>query len=235
MKPPRVIFFDFGDTLVETEPSYIERLRMSFVADGVEVTYDDMERAFVEADWRSALAIMDRKPFREDAWRELYIAVMLDTLQVPDKSKSTLRQISDRMATIIPVRRVMPGVVEFLEACAETGIRMAILSNNDGSMKHKAVKTGIADYFEMFVDSTIEKTAKPDPDFFTRSMRRMDVVPGECLHVGDLLGCDVAGAQAAGIPAVWFNQRKYRPDSPIEPEIEVGDYSALAKLLEIRL
>jgi putative hydrolase of the HAD superfamily len=234
MKPPRAIFFDFGDTLVETAPPYLERLRMSFEAEGVRVTYEDMERAYLEADWRTAKALLNRKPFPEDAWRELFMAVMLETLHIDKKPRALLQRVADRMTTIVPERKLVEGAGEFVELCKQRGIKMAILSNNDGRTREKAAEVGIADYFEHFLDSTIEGTPKPNPEFFERAIERMGVSPEECVHVGDLLGCDVMGAQAANIPAAWLQQRKYSPRAPVEPEITVSEFDQLARLLEMK-
>ncbi len=234
MKPPRVVFFDFGDTLVETIPLYVERLRMSFEAEGIGATYEEMEQAFIEADWRSAKALLGRKPFPGDAWRELYMAVIMEKLRIKDDVRELLQRVADRMGTIRPKRKLVEGAKEFVELCRRRGVRMAVLSNNDGRTAQKAAEVGIADYFELFLDSTIEGILKPDPEFFRRAIDRMKISPAECLHVGDLLGCDVMGAQAANLPAAWLQRRKYRPTSTaVEPELTVEGFDQLARLIGV--
>ena len=234
MKLLRVIFFDFGDTLVETEPLYIERLRLSFEAEGIPVSYDNMERAYLEADWRSAKALVNRKPFPAAGWRELFMAVMMQELHVKSNVRELLQRVADRMAVIHPKRKLVPGAAEFLELCSRNGIKMAVLSNNDGRTHAKAAEVGIADHFELFLDSTIEGTPKPDPEFFRMAVNRIGVRPGECLHIGDLLGCDVMGAQAAKIRAVWLQRRKYAPKTRVKPDMKAGEFEEIARRLKLR-
>ena len=232
-KPPRVIFFDFGDTLVETEPLYVERLRMSFEAEGISVTYEDMERAYLEADWRSAVALMGRKPFPAMAWRELFMAVMTQELHVKTKRRDLLHKVAERMTKIHPKRKLVPGAREFVELCSRNGIKMGVLSNNDGRTRAKAAEVGIVDHFELFLDSTLEGTPKPDPEFFRMAIKRMGARPGECLHIGDLLGCDIMGAQAAKIQAVWLQRRKYIPKARIKPDMTIKNFEELTRRLKL--
>ncbi len=231
MKVPEAIFFDFGDTLVETEPLYLERLRLSFNAEGIPVTYAGIEKAYIEGDWRSARALIGRDPFPVEAWQELYMAVMLETLGIKENAKEVLSRVADRMAEIRPTRKLVEGAAELLEKCASRGIAMAVLSNNDGRTAQKAEEAGIAGYFSFVMDSTLEKTTKPGAKFFEKALELAKLEPGDCLHVGDLLGCDVMGAQNVGIPAVWFHAREYMPHAPVTPEAKVGSFAELGELL----
>jgi len=231
MKTPRAVFFDFGDTLVETEPLYLERLKTAFAAEGFPVTYEEMEKAYLEGDWRSARALIDREPFPVEAWRELYMAVMLETLGVKENAREVLTRVSDRMAEIKPVRKLVAGAAELLQKCRDRGIVMAVLSNNDGRTALKAAEVGIEKYFAFIMDSTLEKLAKPAPGFFRKALELAGLEAGDCLHVGDLLGCDVMGAQKAGIPAVWLHARRYTPQAPVAPEEKIGSLAELGGLL----
>lgn len=231
MKIPKAIFFDFGDTLVETEPLYLERLRMSFNAEGIPATYEELEKAYLEGDWRSARALISRDPFPVEAWQELYMAVMLETLGVKDNAREVLRRVADRMAEIRPARKLVKGAAELLEKCKGRAIAMAVLSNNDGRTAQKAAEAGIENYFDFIMDSTLEKTTKPAPKFFKKALELAGVPPEDCLHVGDLLGCDVMGARYAGIPAVWFHARRYTPNAPVKPDVKVSSLAELGEML----
>jgi FMN phosphatase YigB (HAD superfamily) len=50
----------------------------------------------------------------------------------------------------------------------------------------------------------------------------------EVVHVGDSLTADVAGAQAAGIAAVWVNRRKRPVPDGIGSTTVIGDLADLA-------
>jgi putative hydrolase of the HAD superfamily len=51
---------------------------------------------------------------------------------------------------------------------------------------------------------TPEIGIKPDPAPFHRVLDGLEIVPDRAVHVGNSLESDVAGARAAGVPAVWF-------------------------------
>lgn len=54
---------------------------------------------------------------------------------------------------------------------------------------------------------------KPSPAFFLRILETLGAAPAECLMVGDSLASDIAGAQAVGIPCVYYDpQGRPAPD-----------------------
>jgi FMN phosphatase YigB (HAD superfamily) len=57
----------------------------------------------------------------------------------------------------------------------------------------------------------------------------------EVVHVGDSLTADVAGAQAAGIAAVWVNRCGRPVPDGMDPASVIGDLTDLrAKLQQVR-
>lgn len=229
---PSAVFLDFGDTLVGTEPLYIERLRQSFENIGVIKTYEEMEKAYLDADWRSAVALLKREPFPQDAWQGMFAAIMGESLGLGHNAKELMTLLAREMTRIKPVRRLIEGVENFLKFSKERNIRMAVLSNNDGRTREKCRSVGIEDYFEEVLDSTLEKITKPNPAFFINALERMKLEPEEVLHVGDLLGCDVMGAQKAGIAAALFQIRDYKPEvDGVNPDYTVNSFSQVCELL----
>jgi len=229
--PIKAVFLDFGDTLVETEPLYVERLRIAFERAGVSRTFDEMEKAFVEADWRSAAALVEREPFPQDAWQGIFAAVMAEVLNIGQNIRDVMREVTRQMTLIRPSRKLMPGSMEFLEFCRGRKIRLALLSNNDGRTREKCLEVGIEGFFGEILDSTKEGLTKPNPEFFRRALRRIELSAGEVLHVGDLLGCDVLGAQKAGLRAVWLHKRRYIARTVIRPDFSVHEFKDLQAML----
>ena len=71
---------------------------------------------------------------------------------------------------------------------------------------------------------------KPNPAFFRAMTEELGAEPSRCLMVGDSLGSDVAGANAAGMDCIWFN----RSGAPLPPAYRVkAVISHLNELLEI--
>jgi putative hydrolase of the HAD superfamily len=78
-------------------------------------------------------------------------------------------------------------------------VRMGVVSNANGTVRAKLERVGLADYFELIVDSQEEGIEKPDPRIFARALARMGVSAAEAAYVGDLYHVDVVGAVAAGL------------------------------------
>ena len=80
-------------------------------------------------------------------------------------------------------------------------VRMAVVSNANGTVRAKLARVGLAGYFELIVDSHEVGIEKPDPRIFALALERMGVAPAEAAYVGDLYHVDVVGAVAAGLSA----------------------------------
>jgi putative hydrolase of the HAD superfamily len=98
--------------------------------------------------------------------------------------------------------RTMDGTREMLAGLREAGVRLGVVSNADGRVAEYLEAAGLADCFEVIVDSTIEGIEKPDPRIFQIACGRMGVAPGAAVYVGDTYEVDVLGARAAGIRAI---------------------------------
>jgi HAD superfamily hydrolase (TIGR01549 family) len=191
-----------------------------------------MERAYLEADWRSAASLLERNPFPQDAWRGLFAAVMIEILGVKRDMRSVMKQLSEQMSLIKPARKLIPGAKHFLDYCRQHNIKLGLLSNNDGRTREKCRDVEIEDYFDDILDSTVEGLIKPNPGFFRLALERIGVGASDVLHVGDLLGCDVLGAQKAGIKAAWYHRRKYMPNAVgINPDYTVHHFEEIEALL----
>jgi putative hydrolase of the HAD superfamily len=74
---------------------------------------------------------------------------------------------------------------------------------------------------------------KPHRRMFDTALEMLGIRPNEGLHIGDLLRTDVAGAQAAGMKAVWFNQDKGQPDeAAIIPDYEITELSTVLTIVD---
>jgi 2-haloalkanoic acid dehalogenase type II len=84
--------------------------------------------------------------------------------------------------------------------------RLFALSNGNADLE----RCGLAHFFDGHVTARAAGAAKPDARIFTRMLREAGVSAPDVLHVGDDPLADVAGAQRAGLQAIWLN-RDARP------------------------
>ncbi len=100
---------------------------------------------------------------------------------------------------------VGPQVVHTLTRLRAEGLRLIVISNSDGRLHALLRRLGLADYFELVVDSAEAGVEKPDPRIFTTALASLDVPAAEATHVGDLYEVDVVGARGAGMQAVLLD------------------------------
>ncbi|MCD6365205.1 MAG: HAD-IA family hydrolase, partial [Planctomycetes bacterium] len=88
-------------------------------------------------------------------------------------------------------RIVYDDTIETLEKLRRMSLRLAIVSNNDGSLARRVGYLGITHFFDTVVDSAVVESNKPDAGIFQHAMNAVDVVAAEVLHVGDSYEADV--------------------------------------------
>lgn len=126
----------------------------------------------------------------------------------------------------------LPGVRPTLDALADRGIAIAILSNGWNPLQvRKAEQAGFRG--PVLVSSEIGEQ-KPAAHAFDRLLQALGTDPVESWYVGDDPRCDVAGAQAAGMQSVWINwERKEYPPELRPPEYTIAEFPQLLELLPI--
>lgn len=134
-------------------------------------------------------------------------------------------------------RPVYPHVRPALEALADMGIRMGVVSNTfngAGYLREQFERAGIMPYFEFTVFSAEYGVNKPDPRIFHHALDGMGLLPSETWYVGDKPHRDVCGAHGAGMTAVLVESRhwKHIDDAPENrPDVRIGDLSELPGIL----
>lgn len=78
--------------------------------------------------------------------------------------------------------------------------RLAILTNNNEVQAQRILEAlQVGDLFDRVFSYNSFKTMKPNPEFFMKAAKEMDVNPDECLVVGDRYSVDLIPAQDLGM------------------------------------
>jgi len=72
---------------------------------------------------------------------------------------------------------------------------------------------------------------KPDPAPFIEALKRGHAHAREAVHVGDHPGDDIAGAQRAGLRAVWYNPGGKTWEADKAPDAEISSLTQLPEVL----
>jgi putative hydrolase of the HAD superfamily len=125
------------------------------------------------------------------------------------------------------------GCLELVRALA--GVHtLGVITNgpiHPQTIKFEALRMVEHFHPELFVTSEHAGCFKPDEAIFRYALERAGVEPHEAVHVGDSLEADVAGAQGAGMRAVWFNAKGQQAEDGVVPDATVTSYGELAGAL----
>jgi putative hydrolase of the HAD superfamily len=101
---------------------------------------------------------------------------------------------------------VIPAdVIPALERIRRMGLRIAVVSNANGTLCAKFERLGLAQCVDCVIDSAEIGIEKPDPRIFEHALERLTARPESTVHVGDIYNVDIVGAQAAGIRAILLD------------------------------
>jgi putative hydrolase of the HAD superfamily len=120
---------------------------------------------------------------------------------------------------------VLPGVRPSLERFRAAGLRLAAVSNSNGTLRRLFDRLGFTPAFDVILDSQVEGVEKPDPRLFHLALERLGEEPESALHVGDFYHVDVVGARAAGIRPVLVDEAGLYPEADCP---RVGSLAELA-------
>jgi len=208
-KSKKAIFFDFGDTLASTIPSYPERIGSAIKKAGFEFNDDDYIRAYMMADYHTYKRYKSLDTVDNDKRLEWMFEIITNELSLDTEPRELRKEVRSGMRHMPFERRILlNGANETLSLLKNKGYRLAILSNNDGRVHEKCAELGIRNFFEAIIDSTNVGYIKPDRQIFDYTLDLLGLNESESIHIGDLYGADVLGANNANIDAIWFNHRR---------------------------
>lgn len=133
------------------------------------------------------------------------------------------------MLGILGCRRPYPEAKAVLEAL-EKQVPLCIGSITDTAPLQQDLRRGGLPIKKLFTSESL-RCYKPAPRFYTEILRQLGLKPQEALFVGDSLTNDVAGPQAAGIPACWVNRKGEHPRA-FAPRYTVSDLTGLLPIAE---
>ncbi|PYM17113.1 MAG: hypothetical protein DMD81_10445 [Candidatus Rokuibacteriota bacterium] len=202
----RAIFFDAGNTLVRMNFAAVaDRLR----ALGVTVTTDALIRAERRARVRLDEGHLARSTSGTEtrSTQDAYLRYVLDEVGIVDDALVTALA-GWRRDYNVPVglwELAEPNAEPALALARAAGLRTAVISNSNGSIRSSLTSLGLARHLELVIDSFEVGVEKPDPRIFRLGLDRMQLGPAQAVYVGDMYSIDVRGARAVGIDAILLD------------------------------
>jgi putative hydrolase of the HAD superfamily len=185
MEAPTAILFDAGGTLVLQDPGALGR-RLGWAV--------DPDAAF-EAHYRAMAEYSERMLAGTDTPWAWWVERYLDLAGHPDPRAGAGRIDGGFGLWHLPI----PAVAEKIAGLRGAGIRVAVVSNSDGSVAGSLETAGLAHLFETIVDSALVGVHKPDPAIFHLALDHLGLEAETVWYVGDSAYHDLGGAGAAGL------------------------------------
>ena len=242
----RAILFDLFDTLVDLEMGALPEVTIDgtqvrsthgilhgVLPENHSIDFQQFAHALQEVDRERARLQREGREYPTlERFGELARRLGIEDEELPE------RLTQAHMEQITRCTRYLPDHPEILSSLRKRYV-IGVCSNF--SHTPTAVLTlergGLLPHLDAIVISEEAGWRKPRPEIFLEALRRLDVAPGESVHVGDRLNADVAGAAALGIRTVWLTRRVQDPEAQLEahaglpPAAVIDDLAQLPGLL----
>lgn len=206
------VLFDALGTLVELEPPWPLMREALASLHGIDVPEEAAKRAM--------LAEMAYYKAHHHEGRD---AASLGELRT--RCAAVLRDQLPQLATVDPADlvevlmaslrfRPYPDAASALGRLRHMGVRSAVVSNWDVSLRGVLADVGLGGLVDAIVVSAEVGARKPDPAIVEAALRRLRCPVEQALLVGDSPETDVAAARAAGVRAVLLDRVHGAADIP---------------------
>lgn len=123
----------------------------------------------------------------------------------------------------------MPGANSLLAELKQQGYKLAVISNGGHATRLTILQgLGFSHYFDEIVSSELVGISKPNPEIFLHTSRQLNIVPENCLFIGDHPINDIQGATQAGMKALWLQgfhkTGVHKPINTIQNLAEIKQY-----------
>jgi len=206
---PELLLLDAGNTLVFFDHEGVVDVLRDAGFQGLEAAR--LAAGEAEAKRRYEGLVAQQGHDHESGWH-LYVQTVLVEGGLPeDRAAEATRRLRAHHEGRNLWRRVPEGLPDALSRAREAGMRLAVISNAEGTVEALLAEVGLRPFFETVVDSSVVGVAKPDPRIFEEALRRLGVPAARAVYAGDIPRVDVDGARGAGLEGVLIDAFDHYP------------------------
>jgi putative hydrolase of the HAD superfamily len=221
---PGVLLFDLDETLCDYAAARRRRLESAF-----RIALRDVPAP----QWPDLAPLIDRSiaiaPHGDAHFPDLLRAAGCDDPAAIDEARTWFRRHRLHSLALFPDAKPMFAALR----ATDRGARFGIITNGPADIqREKVAMLGLLPLVETVVISGEVGVAKPAPGIFMLALDRLCAPAADAIYLGDAPAIDIAGAHAAGIPAVWMNRTGVAwPRTLPRPVAEVTSLAAFARLI----
>ncbi|WP_025130877.1 HAD family hydrolase [Pseudomonas sp. PH1b] len=224
----KLITFDLDDTLWDTAPVIVsaEATLRQWLTEHA----PNLGAVPVEHLWAIRERVLNHEPTLKHRISALRRRVLFHALEEAGYDHAQANRLADQSFEVFLHARhqleVFPEVLPTLEALANH-FALGVVTNGNADVR----RLGLADYFKFALCAEDIGIAKPDARLFQEALQRGGATPDTAVHIGDHPGDDIAGAQQAGLRAIWFNPAGKAWEAERAPDAEIRSLTELPRLL----
>ena len=146
-----------------------------------------------------------------DSWSPFMDALLVAAGVPEGRARELVPHLRAAHDTFNLWRRVPADLGGALDDARALGLRLGVVSNSEGAIEELLDHLGLADEFDVIVDSAVVGVSKPDPRIFRFALDALAVNPQRALYAGDIPEVDIAGAHAANMHAALIDPLGFFP------------------------
>ncbi|CAI8954225.1 HAD family hydrolase [Pseudomonas donghuensis] len=224
----KLITFDLDDTLWDTAPVIVSA--EAILRDWLAANAPDLGAVPVEHLYAIRERLVQAEPGLKHRISALRRRVLFRALEEVGYSENKARELANEGFEVFLHARhqidIFPEVQPVLEILRHS-YTLGVVTNGNADVR----RLGLADYFKFALCAEDLGIGKPDPQPFLEALRQGEVDADAAVHIGDHPGDDIAGAQRAGLRAIWFNPQGKTWEAENRPDAEIQRLSQLPELL----
>ncbi|NUT78297.1 HAD-IA family hydrolase [Pseudomonas sp. C1C7] len=226
----QLITFDLDDTLWDTAPVIVSA--EAVLREWLTEHAPKLGAVAVEHLWAIRERIINSEPGLKYRISALRRRVLFQALEEAGYARAEATDLAERSFEVFLHARhqleIFPEVQPTLEVLANH-YALGVVTNGNADVR----RLGLADYFKFALCAEDIGIAKPDARLFHEALQRGGVTARAAVHIGDHPGDDIAGAQQAGLRAIWFNPAGKIWEAERLPDAEIRSLTELPALLAL--
>jgi putative hydrolase of the HAD superfamily len=224
----KLITFDLDDTLWETAPAIVSAEAM--LRDWLAEHAPKLGPVPVEHLWDIRARLVEADPSYKHRISALRRRVLFHALEDAGYGHKEAQDLADQSFEVFLHGRhqldIFPEVVPTLEILTRS-YTLGVVTNGNADVR----RLGLADFFAFALCAEDLGIGKPDPAPFLEALKRGNADAGNAVHVGDHPGDDIAGAQQAGLRAIWYNPTGKPWEAERLPDAQISSLTQLPEVL----
>ena len=224
----QLITFDLDDTLWDVTP--VMQDAEAALRNWLALHAPRLGAVPVEHLWSIRARLLQAEPMLKHRLSELRRRILLLALTDAGYPHSEAQALAETGFQVFLSARhqveLFAEVHPTLEALANR-FQLGVITNGNADVR----RLGLADYFQFALCAEELGVGKPDPKPFEEALKRAGIAAAHAVHIGDHPSDDIAGAQAAGMRAIWFNPQGKSWEADSNPDAQIRSLAELPALL----